>query len=146
MRTLQILPLALMLAGGAAMAQTGAQTGGQTGSQTGAKPGSTPSTTQSAPQNGNPALKNPSTARDAPASTGVGTGMSGQGTFVPMTSLERGSNSFTEGQARSRLESAGLSNVGALSQGEDGIWRGTAQMGGRQVNVGLDYRGSFATQ
>lgn len=58
--------------------------------------------------------------------------------------LEHGANSFTESQARSRLEAAGFSNVQALSKDDSGIWRGRAMRGGRQVEVGLDYRGTAA--
>lgn len=61
-------------------------------------------------------------------------------------SLESGANSFTEGQARSRIEAAGFSNVQALRKDGNGIWRGRAMQGGQQVEVGLDYRGNVATQ
>lgn len=53
-----------------------------------------------------------------------------------------GANSFTEGQARSRMESAGLSQVGELRLDENGIWRGVAMQGGRQVQVSMDYQGN----
>lgn len=61
-------------------------------------------------------------------------------------SLEAGANSFTEGQARSRIEAAGFSNVEGLNKDGNGIWRGRAMRGGQQVEVGLDYRGNVATQ
>lgn len=57
--------------------------------------------------------------------------------------LEPGANSFTEGQARSRLERMGYSSVGELRKDDQGIWRGRAVYGGQQVNVGVDYRGAI---
>jgi len=37
-----------------------------------------------------------------------------------------GANSFTEAQAKSRIEAAGYSNVSGLTKDKDGIWRGKA--------------------
>jgi hypothetical protein len=54
----------------------------------------------------------------------------------------KGANSFTEGEARSRIEDKGLSNVSGLKKDDDGIWRGQAMMNGQQVNVALDYQGN----
>jgi hypothetical protein len=58
--------------------------------------------------------------------------------------LEAGANSFTEGQARSRIEDAGFTNIQGLRKDGNGIWRGQAVREGRQVEVGLDYRGNVA--
>lgn len=58
--------------------------------------------------------------------------------------LEPGANSFTEGQARSRIEAAGFTNINDLKKDDNGIWRGRAMRGGQQVDVGLDYRGNVA--
>lgn len=54
-----------------------------------------------------------------------------------------GANSFTEGQAKSRLEANGYSNVGALKKDDSGVWKGTANHSGAQVNVSVDYRGNI---
>src|SRR3954463_7516562 len=54
----------------------------------------------------------------------------------------KGSNSFTEGEARSRIEKKGFSNVGALKKDDNGIWRGRATANGQQVDVALDYQGN----
>jgi hypothetical protein len=43
-----------------------------------------------------------------------------------------GANSFTEGQAKSRIEARGFTNVTGLKKDSDGVWRGTATQG-RQV-------------
>jgi hypothetical protein len=53
-----------------------------------------------------------------------------------------GANSFTEGQAKSRIEAAGFTNVSDLQKDDQGIWRGRAQRGGQQVSVALDYQGN----
>lgn len=58
--------------------------------------------------------------------------------------LEHGANSFTEGQARSRLEAAGFTNLEGLRKDDNGIWRGRGMRAGQQVDVGLDYRGNVA--
>jgi len=60
--------------------------------------------------------------------------------------LEPGANSFTEGQARSRIEAAGFNTVRDLRKDGNGIWRGHAMLGGEAVEVGLDYRGNVARQ
>ncbi len=60
--------------------------------------------------------------------------------------LESGANSFTEGQARSRLERMGYSEVGELKRDDSGIWRGQAVYGGKQVQVGVDFRGAIARE
>ncbi|RAI57906.1 hypothetical protein [Roseicella frigidaeris] len=53
-----------------------------------------------------------------------------------------GANSFTEGQAKSRIEAAGFTNVSDLQKDDQGVWRGRAQRNGQQVSVGLDYQGN----
>lgn len=60
--------------------------------------------------------------------------------------LENGANSFTEGQARSRLEEAGISAVTGLTKDDNGIWRGRGQWNGKAVTVGLDFRGNISAQ
>lgn len=53
-----------------------------------------------------------------------------------------GANSFTEGQAKSRIEAAGFTNVTDLKKDDQGVWRGQAQKSGQQVSVALDYQGN----
>lgn len=57
-----------------------------------------------------------------------------------------GANSFTEGQARSRIESAGFSGVSELTQDQNGVWRGRAMRGGQPVQVSLDFQGNVSAQ
>jgi hypothetical protein len=53
-----------------------------------------------------------------------------------------GANSFTEGEAKSRIEARGFANVGELKKDDQGIWRGKAEQNGRMVDVALDYQGN----
>jgi hypothetical protein len=57
-----------------------------------------------------------------------------------------GKNSFTESEARKRLESFGYSAVSGLHQDDQSIWRATASKNGQQVQVGLDYQGNIVSQ
>lgn len=54
----------------------------------------------------------------------------------------KGANSFTEDQARSRIEAKGFSNVTGLKKDGDGIWRGKAMQNGASKDVALDYQGN----
>lgn len=53
----------------------------------------------------------------------------------------KGSNSFTEGQAKSRIEAKGFTNVTGLKKDADGIWRGKGMKAGASHDVALDYQG-----
>ncbi|TAI61349.1 PepSY domain-containing protein [Bradyrhizobium sp. Leo170] len=53
-----------------------------------------------------------------------------------------GRNSFTEGQAKSRIEEAGYSNVTSLKKDDDGVWRAKANKGGSPTNVSVDFQGN----
>jgi opacity protein-like surface antigen len=57
-----------------------------------------------------------------------------------------GANSFTEGQAKSRIESTGYTNVSGLRKDDQGVWRGSAMKDGRSVNVSLDFQGNVVAQ
>ena len=54
----------------------------------------------------------------------------------------KGSNSFTEGQAKDRIAQRGYSNVSDLQKDNEGVWRGQAQHGGSEVKVWMDYKGN----
>ena len=53
-----------------------------------------------------------------------------------------GRNSFTEGQAKSKIEEAGYSNVSDLKKDDNGVWRGKASKGGSSTNVSVDFQGN----
>ncbi|MGH1573978.1 hypothetical protein ACRAWG_29180 [Methylobacterium sp. P31] len=93
----------------------------------------------SAASGGQNAVTRPNTdyTRDGkPASTGALTGVR----------LEKGANSFTEAEARRRLEKAGFHDVKDLKKDADGIWGGSAMMDGKPANVGLDFKGNVAVR
>jgi uncharacterized protein YdeI (BOF family) len=53
-----------------------------------------------------------------------------------------GRNSFTEGEAKSRIEKMGFSNVSNLKKDENGVWRGRAIKDAQTVDVSVDYQGN----
>jgi opacity protein-like surface antigen len=53
-----------------------------------------------------------------------------------------GSNSFTEGQAKSKIEAAGYTEVSGLKKDDNGVWVGSATQGGKKINVKLDFQGN----
>src|SRR6187399_1134250 len=57
-----------------------------------------------------------------------------------------GANSFTEGQARSRIESKGFSNISGLKKDDKGVWRGSAMRDGKSVDVSLDFQGNVVAR
>ena len=50
-----------------------------------------------------------------------------------------GANSFTEGQAKSRIEEKGFKNVSDLKKDDAGVWRGKADQNGKAVTVSVDF-------
>ena len=53
-----------------------------------------------------------------------------------------GANSFTEAQAKDRIEKSGYTEVSGLRKDDQGIWRGQANKGGKSTTVALDYKGN----
>jgi hypothetical protein len=53
-----------------------------------------------------------------------------------------GANSFTEAQAKGRIEAAGYNEVSALTKDKDGVWHGEASKAGATHTVSLDYQGN----
>ncbi len=58
----------------------------------------------------------------------------------------KGANSFTDGEARRRIESSGYSTVADLKKDDDGVWHGSATKDGAKVGVWLDYKGNIGQQ
>lgn len=136
MKNALITTLALALTMGGALAQGTSPTPPGSAAP-GANTGSPSSGT--ATGSSNPAVN---TTGNAPSSANA----SGKAEIVPLSGLENGANSFTEGQARSRLEGAGLTNVTDLKKDDQGIWRGKAMRDGKSVTVGFDYKGNIGAQ
>jgi len=53
-----------------------------------------------------------------------------------------GASSYTEAQAKSAIEAAGYTGVGALTQNVNGLWQGPAMKDGKSVSVSVDYKGA----
>jgi hypothetical protein len=56
-----------------------------------------------------------------------------------------GRNSFTEGQAKSKIEDAGYTGVTELKKDDNGVWRGKASKGGSATVVSVDFQGNVNT-
>ena len=57
-----------------------------------------------------------------------------------------GANSFTETQAKERIEKAGFTQVSNLKKDDQGIWRAAAKQGDKQTTVALDFRGNVVAK
>ena len=57
-----------------------------------------------------------------------------------------GANSFTEGQAKARIEEKGFKSVSALQKDANGVWRGKADQNRKAVNVSVDFQGNVVAQ
>jgi putative membrane protein len=78
-----------------------------------------------------------------PATTGeTETSTNAAGSAAPVA----GANSFTEGQAKSRIQDAGYSEVSGLAKDDNGIWRAQAKKDGKNMPVALDYQGNVTSQ
>jgi hypothetical protein len=53
-----------------------------------------------------------------------------------------GANSFTQGEAKSRIEKSGFTNVSDLKKDDSGVWRGKAMKDGKSQEVSLDFQGN----
>lgn len=65
--------------------------------------------------------------------------------IVNSVELVAGANSYTEEQAKGRLEEAGFTSVADLVLNQDGFWTGSAFFDGRELHVKMDYQGNIAT-
>lgn len=89
------------------------------------------------------------TTPGAPSGPAAATGNGNQAvatTSANAPSPAKGANSFTQGQAQTRLKDNGFGDVGPLTKDQDGIWRGKATKAGQQVSVWVDYKGNVGQQ
>jgi negative regulator of sigma E activity len=107
-------------------------------------PTRSPSTQSAPPATTAPAPANPSTEGTAAASGNSNQAVATTNANAPTPA--RGANSFTEGEARRRIEARGYSNVSGLAQDDNGVWRSNAQKGSQQAQVWLDYKGNIGQQ
>lgn len=54
-----------------------------------------------------------------------------------------GANSFTEAQAKDRMEKAGYTALTDLKVDDKGVWQASATKDGKPVKVSLDYQGNI---
>jgi hypothetical protein len=115
--------------------------------------GTAPSATTSDPQNTTTVSPTSPAARDPgvnPSAAGTNMGARESGTSTNPNAprseagLERGANSFTEGQARRRIEDHGYTNVANLHKDQNSIWQAEAMKNGQKIKVGVDFRGNVA--
>lgn len=62
------------------------------------------------------------------------------------TTQTPGANSFTEAQARGAIEGAGYTNIGRLTQNEQGLWQAEGTKSGTKAVVSVDYKGAVSPQ
>ncbi|MFK4825802.1 PepSY domain-containing protein [Paenochrobactrum sp. BZR 588] len=57
----------------------------------------------------------------------------------------KGENSFTQEQAKSRMEEAGFTNVMGLTLDDDGVWHAAGEKDGTPVMIKMDYQGNVTS-
>jgi hypothetical protein len=57
-----------------------------------------------------------------------------------------GANSFTESQAKKRIEDNGFTSVTELKKDVAGVWRGKAQQSGKPMTVSVDFQGNVVAK
>jgi len=62
------------------------------------------------------------------------------------TAPVEGANSFTEGQAKERIEKAGYSDVKDLKKDDKGIWMASGMKDGKPLMIALDYQGNVVAK
>ncbi|MGI4798554.1 MAG: hypothetical protein ACRYF2_24025 [Janthinobacterium lividum] len=90
-----------------------------------------------------------STNSTAPVVSGTGSATNNAVNTAPANNSGApvpGANSFTEGQARDRIQEKGFTQVNALSLDSKGVWRGKAMKNGQSVDVSMDYQGNVVPQ
>ena len=84
----------------------------------------------------------PAIAQSQPAKSGPGNNAVNSSDQNNSKDPVAGRNSFTEGQAKSRIEGAGFANVTDLQKDKDGVWRGKADKSGTKTAVSVDFEGN----
>jgi hypothetical protein len=87
-------------------------------------------------------LAGPAMAQNPPAKSEPGNNAINSPNQKNSTAPVAGANSFTEGQAKSRIEEAGYANVKDLKKDDNGVWRGKATKGSATTDVSIDFQGN----
>ncbi len=114
-------------------------------------PNAPPGATSNAPQAGvNPSTGTTSTTGMMDRNTGAAAASGDRNQAVTTTGANapqpaRGANSFSQGEARRRIQSEGYQRITRLHKDEGGVWRGRGMKDGQQVKVWLDYKGNIGS-
>ena len=81
-------------------------------------------------------------AQNQPAQSGPGNNAVNSAGQNNSNAPVAGRNSFTEGQAQSKIEAAGYTKVTDLKKDDNGVWRGKASKGGSSTSVSVDFEGN----
>jgi len=92
-----------------------------------------------------PATTAPSTTAPATSTDGNTPAVATPETKNPTAPVE-GANSFTEEQAKTRIEEAGYSDVKDLKKDDKGIWMAAAMKDGKPVMIAMDYQGNVVAK
>jgi hypothetical protein len=84
-------------------------------------------------------------AQNPPAQSGPGNNAVNSAGQNNANAPVAGANSFTEGQAKSKIEDAGFTFVTELKKDDNGVWRGKASKGGTSTAVSVDFQGNVNT-
>ncbi|MBB2671419.1 UNVERIFIED_ORG: hypothetical protein GGE44_000970 [Rhizobium esperanzae] len=89
----------------------------------------------------------PAMAQTAPATTSDGKtpAIATPDSTNPTAPVE-GANSFTEGQAKDRIEKGGYTDVKDLKKDDKGIWMASGMKDGKAVMIALDYQGNIVAK
>lgn len=86
-------------------------------------------------------------AQTAPSGTSDGStpAVATPDTKNPAAPVE-GANSFTESQAKERIEGAGYTDVKDLMKDDKGIWMASGMKDSKPVTIALDYQGNVVAK
>lgn len=62
------------------------------------------------------------------------------------TAPVEGANSFTEAQAKERIEAAGYTQVKDLRKDDKGVWMASGMKDGKAMAIALDYQGNIVAR
>lgn len=88
----------------------------------------------------------PALAQTTPATTSGDTPAVTTPNAKNATAPVAGANSFTEAQAKDRIEKAGFTDVKVLKKDDNGIWMASGTKDGKAVNIALDYQGNVVAK
>ena len=87
-------------------------------------------------------MASPASAQNPPATDRLNNSAVNTQGVNNSTTPVAGANDFTEGQAKSKIEDAGYTNVSSLKKDDSGVWRGKASKGGSMTDVSVDFQGN----